>query len=96
MISNIEYSKCEGITFAVRRCDAEYLKPAFLDDLVEVDTGNLDLQGASFWINQNVRRYRDLLVTMRIRLACVDKEGQVSRIPKQLLTNLQKLNRTVS
>jgi len=94
--SNIEYSKDKGITFAVRNCDTEYLKPAFLDDFLEVDTGNLDLHGASFWISQNVRRQHDFLVTMRLRLVCVDKEGQVSRIPKNLLHNMQKLQGKVS
>ena len=94
--SNIEYTKNKGITFVVRNCDTEYLKPAFLDDLIEVDSGNFDLKRASFWISQNVRRQHDLLVTMRIRLACVDKDGQVCRIPKYLLSNMQKLQGTVS
>jgi acyl-CoA thioester hydrolase len=32
----------EGLVFAVRRIEADYLAPAFFDDLVEVDTALLE------------------------------------------------------
>ena len=40
-----------GLMFAVRRCEAEYVKPARLDDALEVRTRCFEATGASFGSN---------------------------------------------
>ncbi len=54
----------DGIVFAVRSCDIEYLKPARLDDMLEVHSGNLRLGGASLRMDQTVMRGGDILVRL--------------------------------
>lgn len=95
-VSHSSMAEREGLAFAVRRCDAEYLKPARLDDALEVDTGNIDLQAASLWLDQFVRRGADVLVTMRVRLACIDRDGRPARLPQRLRGALQEFQKPTS
>ncbi len=80
----------DGIAFAVRRCDIEYLKPAHLDDMLEVHSGNLQLGGASLRMDQAVTRDGDTLVRMKLRLACITATGRPARLPEWVRRGLSE------
>jgi acyl-CoA thioester hydrolase len=71
----------DGVSFAVRRCEVDYLSPARLDDLLDVETRLIEVGGASLEAEQIVRRDGDDLARIRIRLACLDAKGRPSRLP---------------
>ena len=73
-----------GLAFAVRRCEAEFVRPARLDDLLEVRTRPGPVSGAAFWLVQDVVRGGDVLVAMRLRLVCVRASGRAARLPAAL------------
>jgi len=73
-----------GIMFAVRRCEAEYVSPARLDDLLEVRTRVAETTGASLWMEQTVRRDDETLAELRLRLVCVRPDGRPARLPDGL------------
>ena len=73
-----------GLMFAVRRCEADYVKPARLDDLLEVVTRFVEASGASFWVAQTVRRADETLAEMKLRLVCLKSDGRPARIPERL------------
>ena len=79
----------EGLSFAVRRCEADYIKPAVFDDSLEVHTGNIDMEAASLWMDQGIRRQGDELARLRIRLACLSRSGRPARLPKGLKEALE-------
>ena len=79
----------DSLVFAVRRCEVEYLKPARLDDALEIHTSGLILEAASLWLDQVVQRGRDVLVTIRVRLACLNGEGRPARLPRQFRAALE-------
>lgn len=71
----------EKVMFAVRRCEVDYLRPARLDDLLDVETRLVEIGGATVGIEQIVRRAGDDLARLRIDLACLDVNGRPSRLP---------------
>jgi acyl-CoA thioester hydrolase len=83
----------DGLTFAVRRCEADYLRPAHLDDALEVHTSGIALEAASLWADQVVMRRDETLVRMRLRLACLGEGGRPARLPPALRTALRPLLR---
>jgi acyl-CoA thioester hydrolase len=90
----VEHSRMigeEGRAFAVRRCTAEFLKPARLDDLLEVHTRLLTVCGASFDLVQDIKRQGVNLVTLRFGLACITVSGRATRLPPALRTTLANL-----
>ena len=74
----------EDVYFTVRQCLVDYLKPAFLDDALEVHSCFFDVRGASLQAEQVVCREESELARMNIQLACVGSDGRPSRMPKKL------------
>ena len=73
-----------GLMFAVRRCEAEYVKPARLDDALEVRTRCVEATGASFWLEQLIQRAGETLVELKLRLVCLTADGRPARLPERL------------
>lgn len=74
-----------GLAFAVRSLSADYLKPAKLDDLLEVQTRVEDLGRAQVTFAQSILRGDDILLTATVRVAClVLAKGKPAAIPKEL------------
>jgi acyl-CoA thioester hydrolase len=83
----VEHSRMideDGRAFAVRRCSAEFIKPARLDDLLEVHTRLVAVRRASLDLAQDVKRQGVDLVTLRFGLACMSAAGRATRIPPAL------------
>ena len=81
----------EGLLFAVRRAEIEYLHPAFFNDLLTVTVGLSDGRGASMIFDQEVRRGKDttLCCRGRIKVACVnEKTLRPIRLPGRLLAEI--------
>ena len=57
-----------GFTFVVRSMTIDFLKPAVLDDVLDVVTLPQEVRGASITLLQECRRAEDLLVTARVRV----------------------------
>ena len=70
-----------GLAFTVRRCRADYLAPARLDDGLLVETRLLRQGGASLDLEQRVTRAGRLLVRLELRLALVSAEMRATRLP---------------
>ena len=76
--------------FAVSRCEIEYLKPALLDDLLMVETRVLDVGAAVIRLDQQVRRGGELLARLRLRIACLNRQGRPQRLPDPVREALAK------
>lgn len=76
-------AEAPGFAFVVRSMQLDYLKPARMDDLLEVITLPEEVKGASITLAQEVRRGEDLLVSAKVRVAFVSA-GRARPIPKPL------------
>lgn len=85
-----------GVGFAVRRCEVEYFAPAFLDDRLEVHTRLTAVRGASVEAEQTVRRLAERLAELRVRVACVDRDGRPARLPSAVAEALRIVTVTPS
>ena len=72
-----------GFAFVVRTMHLDYLKPAKMDDVLDIVTTPHEVKGASITLAQEVRRGDDLLVEARVRVAFVS-QGKARPIPKAL------------
>jgi acyl-CoA thioester hydrolase len=73
-----------GIVFAVRRVEADYLRPARFDDLLSVTTAPELTTGARIVLWQEVLRGAEVLFAARVTLVCLGPEGRALRIPADL------------
>jgi acyl-CoA thioester hydrolase len=72
-----------GFVFVVRSMTLDFLKPARMDDVLEVVTWPVGVKGASITLAQEVRRGEDLLVKAEVRVAFIS-EGRAQPIPKSI------------
>ena len=74
----------EGIVFAVRRVEADYLQPAKFDDELVVETSTLQVTGARIVLQQDVTRGDEVLFSAQVTLVALTETGQPSRLPANL------------
>lgn len=73
--------KAEGLVFAVRRVEADYLAPARFDDELVVETTMAQGSGVRLVVAQNVKRGDDLLFSAIVTIICMNAAGAVARLP---------------
>jgi acyl-CoA thioester hydrolase len=76
-------NEAPGFAFVVRSMQLEFLKPARMDDLLDVITRPVEVKGASIVLAQEVLRGADLLIEAKVRVAFVSG-GRARPIPKSL------------
>jgi acyl-CoA thioester hydrolase len=78
-----------GAMFIVSRTAMRYLRPARLDDLLEVTVAVRDAARVSLHLEQQALRGTELLAEGDIRIACVDAPTlKPRRIPDEVLSRL--------
>ncbi len=81
-----------GLIFVVRRIKLDYLRPARLDDSLEVSTRALSFGASRVVLSQIVRREGETLVEAEVMLACVRRrDGRPARIPPRWRDALGRL-----
>lgn len=88
-ISQHELIKKEKTAFVVRRCEIDYLRPAKLDDLVEVSVIVEKINAASIVMLQKMRKGDLIMAQLKVEIVSIDVE---SFKPKKIATNLQKIS----
>jgi acyl-CoA thioester hydrolase len=72
-----------GFAFVVRSMTIDFLKPARMDDVLEIVTQPEEVKGASVMLHQQVARGSETLVDAKVRVAFVSA-GRARPIPKPL------------
>jgi acyl-CoA thioester hydrolase len=81
-------AESSGAVFAVRSLQIEFLAPAMMDDLLEVETSAAAVRGASITFHQRVVRGDKALVTASVLVASI-RNDRPARIPADLRRRLQ-------
>ncbi|MBB5049207.1 acyl-CoA thioester hydrolase [Rhodopseudomonas rhenobacensis] len=76
-------SEAPGFAFVVRAMQLDFLKPAKMDDVLEIVTRPLEVRGASITMHQQVKRGDDVLIEAKVKVAFV-AGGRARPIPKPL------------
>jgi acyl-CoA thioester hydrolase len=77
-----------GIVFAVRRIEADYLRPARFDDELVVATAVQSLSGARIVLQQDITRGAERLFAAAVVLVCLTDSGHPARLPVDLRRRL--------
>jgi acyl-CoA thioester hydrolase len=83
----ISQEKC---SFVVTNLNADYCKPAFLDDELEVRTGPIHAQGIRLIVPQKIYRQNMLCVDIKVSLALINNQGKPIRLPQPIIKIIGK------
>ena len=80
-----------GLIFVVRRVKLDYLRPARLDESLEVSTRVLAIGASRIALAQTIQRAGETLVEAEVLLACVRRtDGKPARIPPRWRDALER------
>ena len=79
--------QAEGVVFAVRSIQAEYLAPARLCDLLEVVSHRQSSTPARWILRQEVQRAGQVLFTAEVTIVALTAAGKPTRLPAELRRN---------
>lgn len=70
-VEDLNEHKC---AFVVRKVEADYLRPAILDDLLTVTCKVVEKGGATITVEQEILREDEVLVKIKVKAAYIDIE----------------------
>ncbi|MCI2392947.1 tol-pal system-associated acyl-CoA thioesterase [Aliiroseovarius sediminis] len=74
----------DGLVFAVRRVEADYLSSARFDEELQVETSVQQVTGARLVMEQVVKRGEERLFEALVTIVCVSDTGQPARLPANI------------
>jgi acyl-CoA thioester hydrolase len=78
----------QGIVFAVRRVEADYLRPARFGDELVVETVLTTIGGARLVLEQVVLRGGERIFAAVVTLVCLTDDGHAARLPAEVRARL--------
>ncbi|MGV8986521.1 MAG: tol-pal system-associated acyl-CoA thioesterase [Cypionkella sp.] len=87
-INQVQLRAEQGLVFAVRRVEADYLRPAHFDDELSVTTVLHQHSAARLILDQSVHRGGEYLFFARVTLVCLNATGKPCRLPPALASAL--------
>ena len=79
-----------AVSWAIRRMEIDYLKPARIEDALEVHTCYTRLTGARLFAEQVVKRGGEDLVKAGLEAVCIKPDGRAARIPRAFHAALEQ------
>lgn len=87
-VDQMALKAAEGIVFAVRRVEADFLRPARFGDDLLVETSLTGLSGARIVLEQVVLRGSERLFLAVVTLVCLAEDGHAARVPVEVRARL--------
>ena len=87
-----ELLKKFNITFVVKNLNINYLRPAFFEDILEVQTSINQLSRVKLNFNQKIFRNTELLVDAEVIVIPVNIEGKIIRLNEELFSFLKTIS----
>jgi len=83
-LTNKKILQSFNILLVVKSCEIEYVKPAYLEDVLTVQTNLEKLSKVQMHLSQSIYRDKEILVKAKIRIAFVNRQGEILKLPNEL------------
>ena len=80
----------EPAAFVVRHMDVDFLKPARMDDVLEIVTSVDEIGGAAMTLLQQVTRGGEVLARLRVKIVLVSASGKPRRMGELVRSHLER------
>ena len=88
--SNNKLIKKFGIFIIVKSCNLNFLRPAKLEDNLDIISKVIEVKNVSIKMKQNIFVNDSMIVEAEILLASVNNEGKLSKLPDEFKNELIK------
>lgn len=88
-LTNVYLAENHNIYFVVKSCFIDYHAPAALEDELIVETSIEKVGGVSISLKQDIKRGKEHLVSIDLKLASVDNTKKPQKIAPELMSKLK-------
>tara|TARA_R110002095_G_scaffold94253_2_gene82024 strand:- start:477 stop:887 length:411 start_codon:yes stop_codon:yes gene_type:complete len=82
----------EQLLFVIKDTAIDFKAPAFMDDLLEVQTILENHKPTRFYFAQEIYRSQTLVASAKMTIVCVNKAYRPAPLPQQLIDQLSGIN----
>ena len=72
--------------FLVKKIECDYIESCKLEDRLNAQSRVVVLKNASFELEQNIIKQKNIIFRSKILMVCVNSQGAPSKIPSELLS----------
>ena len=83
-IDQIKMRNEEKAIFVVTKIKADYLSPAYFDDVLKVDTRIKVVSPVRAYFYQNIFRKEEAIFKAEVCVTCTSNSGKVQRLPEKI------------
>ena len=83
-IDQIKMRNEEKAIFVVTKIKADYLSPAYFDDVLKVDTRIKVVSPVRAYFYQNIFRKEEAIFKAEVCVTCTSSSGKVQRLPEKI------------
>ena len=83
-IDQIKMRNEEKVIFVVTKIKADYLSPAYFDDVLMVDTRIKVVSPVRAYFYQNIFRKEEVIFKAEVCVTCTSTSGKVRRLPEKI------------
>ena len=87
-----ELLKKFNIIFVVKSLNINYLKPAFFEDIIEVQTSLNELSRVKLNFNQKIIRNNELLIDAEVIVIPINTKGKIIKLNDELYSFLKNIS----
>lgn len=84
--------QADGVVFAVKKVEADYISSAKLNDELQVATQLKQVTGAKIVFLQEVLRSEKVIFSALVTIVCITNLGKITRFPADIRAKLQELS----
>ena len=81
-----------NIIFVVKNCSINFIKPAFFEDIIAVETLIKELSRVKINFSQKITRKKEILIEADVLIIPVNQNGKIIKLPDELFLFLKNLN----
>jgi len=85
----LDYNSPDDVSFVVRRAEIDFNRSAEFDDELMITSEIIKLGAASIVIKQDVVKNNETLVSGRIKIAAIGRDGKPKKLPNKLRDKLK-------
>ena len=84
--------KDQGLVFAVKKVEADYIRSAKLNDELSVETKLQQITGAKIIFQQDVKKDGELIFSALVTVVCISEVGKIMRFPAKIRAKLDEIS----
>ncbi len=81
-----------NIIFIVKECHIKYIKPAYFEDTIHVETYIKELSRVKINFFQKIIKKNEILIEADVLVIPVNKSGKIVKLPNKIFCFLENLN----